>query len=679
MSPCFFASLTPLLCCFSFVLGTGPGAVLLPSYDYVIVGGGISGLVVANRLSEDPTKSILVLEAGDLDNYEEFIQVPQFVGTNIGSQYDWKLSTVPQSFLDNVTRPMPQGKVLGGGSILNAMCWNRGGIDDYDTWGDLGNNPGWSWHDLLPYFIKSENYTPVFSNVIAQEFSINYWPSKHGYNGPVRVSYPKFFYNQTKNFFKALNLLGVPTAFDPNDGTSSGAFFIPTDIHPENQTRSDARRTYYDPYVNRPNFHVVTRRHVTRVLFDGSGDISPNSGGLEEGELGGPVDARSVRLRVAGVEFATEASAARETVGANIEVIIAAGALHSAQLLQLSGVGPKPLLDNYDIPVLIDLPGVGTNLQDHYLVGTFYPWPWTAGSPNGVAFPSLPSITNTSADILNSADIQADDQYLVANSDPTVVAGYHDQKNALIRLLSSENVGAYEIISNNIGSLTVSIMHPFSRGTVEIGSSDPFDDPIIDPRYGSNPVDLQILVEALKFNRKILATPPMVELRPAQFVPPVNADDDALMQVVKNGIRTEFHPSGTCAMLPLEKGGVVDTRLVVWGTQNLRIVDAGIFPLIPAAHLQATVYAVAEKAADIIKADYAEQSPEPLAFGPSSPEPISTFISIPVTVATASLVADPGPSSEPPSQPPSPGLTAIASLAAWARKNIVDYFIQLRF
>src|SRR5579862_1335197 len=179
--------------------------------------------------------------------------------------------------------------------------------------------------------------------------------------------------------------------------------------------------------------------------------------------------------------------------------------------------------------------------------------PWTAGSPNGVAFPSLSSITNISTDILYSACNQPDDRYLAANLDKTVVAGFSDQKSALVRLLSSESVGAYEIINNNVGSLTVSIMHPFSRGTVEIGSSDPFRDPIIDPRYGSNPIDLLILVEALKFNRKILSTPPMVELQPAQFVPPMNADDSSLMEVIKNGIRTEFHPSGTCAMLPLEK------------------------------------------------------------------------------------------------------------------------------
>ncbi|KAI9760701.1 MAG: hypothetical protein M1840_002349 [Geoglossum simile] len=666
MSHSFIAFLAAVLCCPTFVWGIdlhNPNAsvVLLPSYDYIIVGGGISGLVVANRLSEDLDRSILVLEAGNPDNYEEFIQVPQFVGSDIGSQYDWNLSTVPQMFLDNVTRPMPQGKALGGGSILNAMCWNRGGANDYNAWEAFGN-PGWGWNGLLPYFIKSENYTPVFSKVIAQEFSINHNPSKHGHDGPVHVSYPKFFYDQTRNFFRALNFLGVPTALDPGDGISGRACFIPTGLHPENQTRSDARRAYYDPYLSRPNLHVVTGQHVTRVLMDratGSGNTLPLSRGL----------------RAIGVEFSANETASRKTARANIEVIVAAGALHSVQLLQLSGIGPKLLLDKYDIPVAIDLPGVGNNLQDHYLVGTFYPYnnvsvspadlirnatynsaarteyytnktgPWTAGSPNGVAFPSLSSITNISTDILHSAFNQSADQYLVANLDKTIVAGFSDQKSALVGLLSSDSVGAYEIINNNIGSLTVSIMHPFSRGTVEIGSSDPFRDPIIDPRYGSNPIDLLILVEALKFNRKILSTPPMVELQPAQFVPPINADDSSLMEVIKNGIRTEFHPSGTCAMLPLEKGGVVDSHLVVWGTQNLRVVDAGIFPLVPAAHLQATVYAVAEKAADIIKADYVAALAELrncLAPTGIPKAIISNLVQSlnPITMATASSPAD---------------------------------------
>lgn len=221
--------------------------------------------------------------------------------------------------------------------------------------------------------------------------------------------------------------------------------------------------------------------------------------------------------------------------------------------------------------------------------------PWTAGSPNGLAFPPLSLISKNSASIIDGAARQDPTEYLAPGLDASILYGYAYQKNSLVQRLSKTNVAAYEIINNNAGSLTVSIMHPFSRGTCYIKSTNPFEPPLIDPRWLSNPVDRQILVEALLFNRKLLATPPMLELKPAQFVPPIEADENALNQIINGGIRTEFHPSGTCAMLPLAKGGVVDPHLRVWGTENLRIVDASIFPLVPAAHLQAVVYGVAEK------------------------------------------------------------------------------------
>lgn len=194
-----------------------------------------------------------------------------------------------------------------------------------------------------------------------------------------------------------------------------------------------------------------------------------------------------------------------------------------------------------------------------------------------------------------NASNQGATDFLPQGLDHTLVDGYARQKQSLIQRLAQKNVAAYEIINNNAGSLTVAVMHPFSRGTCFIQSPDPFSPPAIDPRWLSNPVDRQVLVEALFFNRQILATPSMMELEPAQFVPPLNANEAAFNQIMDNGIRTEYHPSGTCAMLPISQGGVVDPHLRVYGTQNLRVVDAGIFPMIPAAHLQAIVYAVAEK------------------------------------------------------------------------------------
>lgn len=221
--------------------------------------------------------------------------------------------------------------------------------------------------------------------------------------------------------------------------------------------------------------------------------------------------------------------------------------------------------------------------------------PWTAGSPNGLAFPPLPLISKDCETILKNASDQNPITYLPPDLDQTLIAGYAAQKSSLVRRLARRTVAAYEIINNNAGSLTLAVMHPFSRGTCHIISADPFLPPSIDPRWLSNPIDKRVLIEAMRFNRLILATPPMALLQPAQFVPPLDADEAALIQVINNGVRTEYHPSGTCAMLPLAQGGVLDSHLRVWGTENLRVVDASIFPMIPAAHLQAVVYAVAEK------------------------------------------------------------------------------------
>ncbi|CUS12576.1 unnamed protein product [Tuber aestivum] len=640
----------------TLVLGKliGKEEQLLDSYTYVIVGGGTAvslislliytspttkqytqGLTVANRLSEDPDATVLVLEAGIPDRKECAAILQRCLGDTMRTVYDWNITTEPQIYLNGRGQSLFIGKALGGSSMLNGMMFDRGAPGDYDMWEDLGN-PGWGWDGLLPYFkkhfqrhremlpnaAKSETFTPPKPEHVAQ-FGITYDPAVHGFDGYVQSGYPNFIYPQTtgvENFQEAMKSLGVAQSLD-QAGEALGAFWSPNSIDPKNMTRSYARSAYFDNFVDRQNLHVYTSRHVTKLITE---DDDEESG---EG------------VKICGVEYVKTGDATKYIAKAKKEVIISAGAVHTPQILQLSGIGQKSLLEKLGIPVLIDLPGVGQNFQDHPFVtmalklenvehsvidlelnaswdaeskALFYSsreGPWTAGSPNSIAFLPLSTYTNKSEILLGAYTAQEPGQHLRNDLEPAVTAGFQKHHKILLNRLAGTRTAAMEFIWLSGANrrfqmpLSISIAHPFSRGFIEINSTDPHAAPIVDLRTGSNPVDLSLLVEALRFNRRIVQSPAIQELAPTELTPgQLLQADEELLGFTRANLSTMFHPSGTAAMQPREIGGVVDHNLMVYGTRNLRVVDASIMPLIPGSHLASTVYAIGEKAADIIKA-----------------------------------------------------------------------------
>ncbi|KAI1113805.1 GMC oxidoreductase-domain-containing protein [Nemania sp. NC0429] len=586
---------------------------LRPSYDYIIIGAGIGGLVVANRLSEDASVSVLLVEAGELDDRAEDVTVPGNVGQENPSRYEWTMTTTPQEFLDNQTRSFAQGRAVGGSTIMNGLCWTRGSAADYDAWRNLGN-PGWGWTDLLPYFLK------VLGFVCDRGYSPHKNPTrgKHGKAGPVEVGFPRYVYNQTYNFLNGIQALGIPLNDDLNSGHTRGVNLVPSSVKAENQSRADARTAYLDPVLSRPNLEVLTRHTVTRILNGVVGNKTFQNLTRRS---------RSVprRITVTGIELAANSTAPRYKVSCRKEIILAAGAILSPVLLQISGFGPAEYLRSIDVDVLVHLPGVGSNLQDHAMLQPVYKYtapnmftalsivgdtkeavkteyfanrtgPWTATMVNAVAFLGLDQISSQ----LVHVDMNATAQHLPPTYDATLRAGYTAQRAEIRTLLSRRDASAYELMVTSWGQLAVSVMHTLSRGTVHARSSSIFDNepPILDPRLCSHAFDCEILRMGLEFNNRFIATDSMAALLP---VPPRGltgedlANRTALMEIVKSMTSTEFHPSGTAAMMPLRAGGVVDTGLRVYGTRNLRVVDASVIPLIPGGHIQSAIYAIAEK------------------------------------------------------------------------------------
>ncbi|KAH9853236.1 GMC oxidoreductase [Lenzites betulinus] len=590
------------------------------SYDFVIVGGGTAGLAIASRLSEDSNTTVLVLEAGDTgDAVADSINVPvnAYYSGLPGTSYDWQYTTAKQPNAGNRALSWPRGKVLGGSSAMNGMYHIRPSKIEVDTWaGLIGDNDKWNWDALFTNMITSETFTPPSSDVQAAG-NIMYNASSRGTNGPIHATYPGFMVPLVGNWTTTLSDIGVAVTSDAYGGQAWGAFIATSSINPANWTRSYSRSAYIDPLPPRSNLAVLPNATATRIIFDTS---------------------NSANLTATGIEWAASASAPRQTIKVNKEVILAGGTIGSPHLLQLSGVGPSDVLKAAGVDVQLNLPGVGQHVQDH--ISTEVTWKTTAQTENSLRTQNLAAGGNSPAflSFINSAtayvnvtdllgfdfapqfrqtiadELQSSLSSLVPSQDATVKKGYEAIYNATLNTLLTSPVGQIEILlsltggqvdGSNTVSIQAALQHPFSQGQIYITSNDPFAPPVIDPQYLSHQADTILLREGLKLARKIGTTAPLSSAIGAEVTPgsAVQSDDD-WDSWLANMIGTEYHPSGSCGMLPLELGGVVDADLKVYGLANVRVADASVFPIQFSAHLQAPTYGVAEQAARLIRATY---------------------------------------------------------------------------
>ncbi|KAF5368922.1 hypothetical protein D9758_002937 [Tetrapyrgos nigripes] len=582
-----FSLLCPIYCTRLRGLTTDPQAFANHCFDYIIVGGCTAGLVLANRLSEDGRITVGVIEAGELILDEDFINVPFYFGQSLGNpRWDWSLSTVPQPGLQNRSVFSSRGKIVGGSSALNFMVENRASKPEYDSWAALGN-PGWDWDGLLPYFKKAEAVTPGDTGVIpGAEDAPGANTAFRGRDGPLKVSY-----NRIVNYVLDLAVPYVNSFVqftnssansDPASGDATGIWQSPRTVDEVNGIRTYSANAYFVP--------------VTKVDFDKS------LLGYDE------VRATGVQYSVNGKTF---------TVKANKEVILSAGSFQSPALLELSGIGQSDILNEYGIEDHL-------LLQADFLLKDPAPETWDLFRNNATFAQEqmeLYASKHTGLLAATSAIFGFEPlQHLISQDEFDCLLSTLDweiQNKSLTplarrtyelirRQLESESVAQVEFgmlpmgtitLENNKSYITVAGINsrPFSRGSVHINSSDPLAAPKIDPKY------LDFFFRA----RSILEQGPFAELYDSPATPgPAIQSTEEFENYVRAVASTSFHPLGSTIMAPREIGGVVDPCLKVYGTSNLRVVDAGVMPIMLAAHIQSTLYAVAEKAADLIKGQY---------------------------------------------------------------------------
>ena len=536
----------------------------MDSFDYIIVGAGTAGCVLANRLSKDPSKHVLLLEAGKKDNYF-WIDIPVGYLYTIGNpRTDWCFETEPETGLNGRRIGYARGKVIGGCSSINAMIYMRGQKSDYDHWESLGNR-GWAWSDVLPIFRRSEDYQHG-----ADDF--------HGSGGELRVEERRVNWEILDVWRDAAEQCGIPKIDEFNRGDNFGNAYF--QMNQRTGKRWSAARAFLDAAQPRPNLTVMTEATVESLSFNTDAD----------------------GLRATGVTLIHKGQ--RRDIEATSEVLLAAGAIASPQLLQLSGIGRPDDLRAHDIAVRHSLDGVGQNLQDHLQIRTIYQVDNTvtlnqrARTPWGMAMMGLEYFFKKTGPLtMPPSQLGA-----FAKSDPSQPSAnieWHVQPLSLDKFGSP--LHKYNAITPSVCNL-----RPASRGTVSLKSANPHDAPAIAPNYLRTQEDLDVAVAGLKFTREIMAAPALAAFNPRELKPgPQITSEEDLQRAAGDLGTTIFHPVGTCKMGPAhDTTAVVDDQLRVHGVRGLRVIDASIMPTITSGNTNAPTVMIAERGAEFIRKDY---------------------------------------------------------------------------